>query len=539
MANSGAPQMPRAASSNMAMSMSTVSASPEKLRDRALDSSAPKQDTAETIGMGSSSLKFKHSKHLTTLRTSSTSGQLLADARRDEPSSRERAYNRQRIQLAEQLSTERKTRTDLEDRIATLQNELAGLKSRNDALEAECAGLQAQIDEAVKERASQTTEAEQRDKATQEKVSDLESKLEEAAKNLEKSILDRDQLQKAHDEVVKVRDQQADVIKELETELEMARLQTCDLKDKYEKLQENVHKSVESIIAGMEKSHKSRESDLQQRLDCHVTETEELRQQIKTLRIACADAASKRVAAEMEDEARALEYRAEAFEERLNMAAEHEDSRKEWDAELQKVKQRLEELQRSIKPFPQLVVICVDVSGSLASFIHEIKQAYRDVLHMVKSKNNEAKVAVVVHGTRERQDPSPPQIISDATFQIVDSVNIIRDTEDYTYCLEKATTFFEMDARSKKLVVLIGDGVAFRSNTTALQASCEKLKSTNIAAHSIVLTTVGDMRYCPEMKDISVATGGRVETKDTYMSALDEILRHEREKYFMSHTLEN
>ncbi|KAG4217524.1 hypothetical protein PC116_g33995 [Phytophthora cactorum] len=34
------------------------------------------------------------------------------------------------------------------------------------------------------------------------------------------------------------------------------------------------------------------------------------------------------------------------------------------------------------------------------------------------------------------------------------------------------------------------------------------------------------------MRDISEATDGRVEDEATYMSAMDEILRQEREQYF-------
>ncbi|RYP42248.1 hypothetical protein DL767_000412 [Monosporascus sp. MG133] len=552
MADSEAPKMPLAASSNMAMSMSTISATSQKFSDMAMDSPTPKQDFLEATSVTSHLAQSKHSRHAATTSSTraSTGGQLMADVQHDRAHSKEKAFNMQRIQLAERLSNESKLYKALEARATLLQDELASLRSSNEALEAECARLHEQIDEATQQLEIQITEAGRRDEAMLERVSDLEAKLDEAANTLEQSFLCREKLQKDHDEAVKACDQQADKVKQLDHELQMGRAKIHDLQAMYDRLHEkhvddekHQQEQLETLkrldaeakynkramnealrdladakltISNNEQSHESRESDLQQRLALKGAEAKKLKGEINTLRAACADAISKKEAAQME------------------LRTELAEAQDKSLAESRKLQQSLYELQASINPFPQVIVIGVDVSSSTIPVIHGIKQAYRDVLHMAKSNNSGVKVAVVVHGNYKQHDPSPVQTISDATFRIGDFTEITRGTEDYAYCLEQAHEILSMYVGSKKLIILIGDGNALCSNTTALFAVCEKLRSERVLALSIVIPNHSWFgSTCDStIRDISQITGGRIEYKDTYLSALDEILRLEREQHF-------
>ncbi|RYP92609.1 hypothetical protein DL770_001251 [Monosporascus sp. CRB-9-2] len=516
-----------------------------------MDSPTPKQDALKATSMTSPLAQSEHSRHAATTSSTraSTCGQLMADVQHDRAHSKEKAFNMHRIQLAEQLSNESKLHKALEARATLLQDELASLRSSNEALEAECARLNGQIDEAAQQLGVQITEAGRRDEAMVERVSDLEAKLDEAANTLEQSLLDREELQKDYDEAVKARDQQADKAKQPDHELQMARIKIHDLHTAYVRLHEehvddekHQKKQLDTIkcldaeaknnkramnkalgnlagakftISNMEQWHESRERDLQQRLALKGDEAKKLKGEINTLRAACADAVSKKEAAQME----------------LRKLAEAQDGSL---AESRMLQQSLYELQVSIKPFPQVMVIGVDVSGSTIPVIHGIKQAYRDVLHMAKSNNSGVKVAVVIHGSHKRHDPSPVQTISDATFRMGDFTEITGGVEDYVYCLEQAHEILRMYVGSKKLIILIGDGNACCLNTTALFAICEKLRSAQISAHSIVIPDGSWFEsICdPTIRDISQVTGGRIEYKDTYLSALDEILRLEREQHF-------
>ncbi|KAL7627037.1 hypothetical protein AAE478_003813 [Parahypoxylon ruwenzoriense] len=535
MADSDAPQMPLAASSNMAMTMSIAPATLKKSSDEVTDPPTAKQHTLEEIDTQSHSAQSGHSQQAAStailLAPASMSSQLMVDVQNDRAPSREKVLGIQRIQLAEQLSNERKLCMDLEARVTDLQDELYRLKSSNEVLETECGRLHGQIDEAVQQLESQTTEARQQDKVMLERVGNLESKLDEAVKSLEQAMLSRDILQKAHDEAVKTCDHQAHKIEQLDNDLEVGRAKTHELNAMYDRLQEKHDNELKLTISGIEKSHESRERDLQQRLAAKDDENKALKREITTLRTACADAVTKKEAAQKELCTKTEDLRMQASQEQQQLA----EARDQALAESRKLQQSLDELQRSIGPFAQIVVICIDVSGSTVPVAGEIKQACRDVLHKIKSNNSDAKVAVVIHGSYERHDPSPVQAISGATFQIVDSIDSTwGGIEDYTYCLEQANNIFEMDSSRKKLIVLIGDGDARCSDQTALVTAFGRLKSAEILAHSIIIPNHSKFGYTPrfDMQDISGATGGRVEYKDTYLSALDELLRHEREQYF-------
>lgn len=503
----------------------------------------------------------KNLQQATTLssKRASTVDQSTANAQHDRTREREKAFNMQRIQLAGQLSSERKQCKDLEARVYALQDELASLRFRSEAFEAECARLHGEIGEAAQQLGAQTVKAAEQNKAMLDRVTDLESKLDEAAKSLEESILGREILQKAHDEAVKNCDQQADKVQQLEKELEISRTQIHDLNANYDRLQEqhddDAKDQLEQLevirqlkleakdneevmqdvlaelgdarvrISMMEETHEVHDRDLQQRVALKDTEVKDLKREVDTLRDACADAISKKEAAEMDFQ----EYSAQTLQEQQELT----EARNQSLEESQELRRSLDEFQRSTKPFTQTVIICVDVSGSLTGVIHDIKQVYRDVVHTIKSNNSDARVAVVIHGSPSNPVPSPLQPISDKTFQIMET-NYVAGTEDYTYCLEQANGFLKKNAATKRLVILIGDGDAICSNRTALFTTCEQLRSAHIFAHSIVIPS-SSWSYAgssPTMRDISAATGGRVENKSTYLSALDELLRHEREEYF-------
>ncbi|RYO80515.1 hypothetical protein DL766_003699 [Monosporascus sp. MC13-8B] len=544
--------MPLAASSNMAMSMSTVSATSQKASDMAMVSPTPKQDALKATDMTSRLAQSMYSQHVATTSSAraSTGGQLMVDVRRDRARIKEKAFNMQRIQLAEQLSNESKLCKALEARVTLLQDELASLRISNEAFKTECARLHGQVDEATQQLGVQITEAGQRDKAMLERVGDLEAKLDEAANALEQSLLGREELQKAHDEAVKARDQEADKVKQLDHELQMGRTKIHNLHAMYERLHEkhvddekHQQKQLESLkrldaeakdneramnealreladakltISNMEEWREARERDLQQRLALKGAEAKKLKGEINTLRTACADASLKKEAAQME------------------LRTELAEVRDKYLAESRKLQQSFNELEVAIKPFPQVMVIGVDVSGSTISVLPEIKQAYRDVLHMAKSNNSSVKVAVVIHGNYEQHDPSPVQTISDATFRITDSIGSTGGVEDYAYCLEKAHEILRLYVGSRKSIILIGDGDVGGLDTTPLFATCEELRSAKILVHSIVIPN--GLRFgstCDsKMQDISQVTGGRIEYKETYLSALDEILCHERELHF-------
>ncbi|KAI0179499.1 hypothetical protein GGR52DRAFT_570383 [Hypoxylon sp. FL1284] len=190
--------------------------------------------------------------------------------------------------------------------------------------------------------------------------------------------------------------------------------------------------------------------------------------------------------------------------------------------------------------FPQTIVIGVDTSGSTYSLVDNIKQAYTNVLHAISQFNGDAKVGVIIHSSSVWNVTLPPAAISHATRRFLENgFNRMGGEERYAYCLEQAVNMFsseELDD-SKKLLLLIGDGDAVGPRPT--RDTYIRLKGNGALAHSIVISHDGKFSrpmYGIEysMWDISRATGGRVEGKNTYLSALDEILRHEREQHFLS-----
>ncbi|KAI2470819.1 hypothetical protein F4781DRAFT_441422 [Annulohypoxylon bovei var. microspora] len=501
MARSDTPVMPPAASSNMAMSMSSMSASTEKPKNKATNSIS-KQDAESRPTQNRPSQPAA-----TALLTQfSSSDPLMEDVQRDRTRTREKLLNLQRIKLAEQLSNQHKLSIDLEARIVSLQDELARLTSSNEACEAECAKLQRDSDEVVLQLAVQTAEASQRDETILNRLRGLESELDEATKNLEQPMPSRDSLQSSYDEAIETCEQQEDKIKQLDHELGKGQAKIHDLTAKLDGLQELYDNDVNFKIKNLEKSHELRERDLRQHFDLKDTEAKGLKKELDNLRAV---------------------YAGPTFQRKQKLIEERNQSREECS----KLQQSLDELQKSTKPFDQMVVICVDISGSLTRVIHEIKQAYRDVLHMIKSVNSDAGVAVVVHGSFIRHEPSPIQAISHETFQFVDSAENSGGTEDYTYCLKQAYNLLTMDVGSKKLLILIGDGNANCSNAVDLSNTCKKLASAKILAHLIILHN-GSHLSSSTMHGITDAIGGHVTYKDTYLLVVDGLLRDEREKYF-------
>ncbi|KAI0384477.1 hypothetical protein F5Y04DRAFT_277853 [Hypomontagnella monticulosa] len=481
MEDNGAPQMPLEASSNMTMSMSTVSVASQNTSHTTKDPLVPKDNFLEGKGLQSSTHTLSSKQH-------------MAGTQHDKTQSRENLLSIQRIQLAKQLSDERKLCADLEARLTPLQHELASLTSSNEIFEAECSRLQEQIDITNQQFESQAIEADRRDNFMKDTIIGLESKLEDASKSLDLSLFDLEVLQKAHDEAIKKSSQQADKVSQLDNELKTAQAKIHELDSMYNTLQEVHDNNVKVTIPDLERLHKLLEDELNQRLASKEAEIKELKKR-----------SSKKDVAKARDQAQ---------------------------AESRKLQKRLDELEMSVKPFAQAVVICVDVSGSLYSSLHEVKQAYRDVLHIIKSNNSDAKVAVVIHGGYLERSPSPLQSISGVTFVLVDSISGAGGCEDYTYCLGQAVKILEPNGDSNKLVLLIGDGDAGCVNATTLRSHCDKLKSAHILAHSIIISEGRGLNNGWSMERISKITGGQIEDKYTYMSALDKLLRREREQHF-------
>ncbi|XDG02609.1 hypothetical protein ABKA04_002224 [Annulohypoxylon sp. FPYF3050] len=462
----------------MAMSMSTKSSKTPRSSDTTIASIA-KVDSKKTA-------KEKPRPIQPSATTSSTKvvrdSPPTEEARHDNTRAREKAFNLQRIQLAEQLRNERQLSTDLEARIAGLQDELARLTRSKEACETECAGLRRQIDEAIQQHESQITASNQREDDMSRRTSDLESKLEEVTKSLEESILNCSLLQESHAHAARDRDDQRTKIKRLESQLLLNNIKAYDVDKKYCELKE-LYRNV-------------------------VTENE---------------ATQKALLAQVEH------YKSQASQEHqmLNKVTE---SRDKYLAESEKLQRNVEELEKSSKPFAQTIVICVDISGSVSvrGVIHDIRQAYRDVLHIIKSINSSARVAIVIHGNCPRRFPA--QEISESTFQIADYFSSSSGSENYNYCLSQAFDTLGAEV-GRGLVILIGDGNAICSDVTALLETCNQFKSAEILVHSIIVSNDSSFEGFT-MSRITETIGGQVENKNTYMRAFDEILRRERENYF-------
>ncbi|KAI1763842.1 hypothetical protein GGR53DRAFT_345597 [Hypoxylon sp. FL1150] len=468
MANDDTPQMPPAASSNMAMSMSTVPAISKKSSDLTVDSTTSKQDASKGTDVQPRPSLFKNTK-------ATANGQSTANARRDQPSNREIALNIQRIQLAEKLGDERKQRKNLEARISSLQDEVAELSSTNKALDMQLS----------EERKQHET-----------------AKLSPTNKYLH--------LQR--DEFAKQIGYERKLHAVLETRID----------------------SLQDEIAELTSTNKALEAD-RSRLREEIEWTDlQLEESLITQR-AKMDGDTQRAKTEEDTQERISNLEVELAEATKNFqqAILNNNLLQETSmAESQEMQKSLKELQRSTMPFNQTIVIGVDLSGSTAPFDRKIKNAYRDVLHMIKSNNSDAKVSVVVHGA-VKLHPSPAKAISDTLFKHLDDIEA-SGTEDYKFCLEQACKVFQDNINSNRLLILIGDGEAEQSRVAALYAACQKLLLDGIKSHSIALPNGSRRRsqFDWTMERISQITGGRVEYQYTYMAAIEELLRKEREQYF-------
>ncbi|KAI1464574.1 uncharacterized protein F4812DRAFT_462634 [Daldinia caldariorum] len=523
MANNGRPRMPPAASAKMAMSMvmsKATTAASEMVNDTDLNS--PTQEPAAVRGTNVQLDldQRKHLEHAATSRSLASTSSLSSGSMQLKSRNREKALNMQHIQLAVQLKDQKEVRETLQTSITGLEDQLASLKLRNEALEHECKRLHDQIHDANEKLNSQAAEFEKREKDMLDGVADLESKLDEASKSILESTAGRDTLQKAYDEVVKARDQQAGIIHQLELDLEATRAQVETWKDSHEKMQEHVDE-LSLAASNLKELHESRERELQQRLTSKGTEIKDLKREMKKLR---------------DDWEETVEHRQLVLSDLTSLKIQREILEKYGEsqkAESQTLRQSLEELRKSTEPFAQKIAIGVDISGSLSSVIHRVKQTYRDVLHIIKSNNSDAQVAVVIHGGYVKQQTLHTQTISKETFQALNSI-AAGGTEDYIYCLDEVTSLLGTNTDSKKLVILIGDGNTSCARGSSVLASCRRLKASGIRVHSIVLSN-GSSWVNPEellMRDISQATNGRVESEESYMSAVEEIVRHEREQHF-------
>ena len=407
----------------------------------------------------------------TTPAKSQSSGDMAAGVQATKTDSsnqhRQKQLNMQRIQLAEKLSDERKRTTALESDVTDLQDQLASLTLRNEAAEKECTRMRKEIEGAA---------------AKEQGHAETLRRLETAVREGEKEIM------------------------ELCAELQKA--------------------SIE--VSEAEKSHESREDDLQQLFTANEEKTEALKFEIETLRGLLAEAASEKESTAKELQARAEVEKAQAQKKQQELVK----ARGKLQEENRELQESIKELQNATKPFPQLVVIGVDVSASTIGVSDQIKEAYRDVLHAIRSNNSGAKVSIVLHGAGNSTYPPFIQDITSTTFQFVEKhSNGLKGAEDYDYCLKNAQDIFDGGIGSKRLVVLIGDGCG-DSQTPAVLAACGQFSAINILVHSIIFQSYSPFWNDRAMESISDLTGGRVERQETYLAALNGIFLHERKQYF-------
>ncbi|KAF3023014.1 hypothetical protein E8E14_011342 [Neopestalotiopsis sp. 37M] len=217
------------------------------------------------------------------------------------------------------------------------------------------------------------------------------------------------------------------------------------------------------------------------------------------------------------EERNAAIFKHEIVEERAKVLT------KERDVAISK-QQRLDTqitgLQEASKPVERLVVICVDCSGSLTHLIKEVQRAYRDVVLYLKAKCSDAKVAVVKHGSSTQRTHSA-RIVSEHELTLLDYIGF-PETEDYGFCMDSIVDIFRRDTRSKKAVVMIGDGDACYESLNSITNGVNFMKLSGIPAHSLVISRNGDAGYT--MKRISQETGGRFETAGSYFRALDDFV---------------
>ena len=369
-----------------------------------------------------------------------------------------------------------------------LAEKLSDQRKRTTTLESHATDLQDQLASLTLRNEAAEEECAKMRKEIEE-ITTKEQDHTETIRRLEAEVKDREQ-----------------VIEELGAELEKARIEISEMKE----------------------SHESREGDLHQGRAARDDMNKVLRQEIDTLRTLHANAVLDKEAAEKQFQARAEVETVQAQKKEQEL----EEACDKFQEENNTLQQSINELQNATKPFPQLVVIVVDLSGSTATVFGQIKQAYRDVLHVLRANNSDAKVSVVIHGPPNPGNPSVVQGITSTTFRIMEEcVDKPSGSEDYDSCLAKAADILDANIGSKELVVLIGDGNGC-SSSPSIKSSCAFFQAIEVLVHSIIFPTHSWFDDSCAMQEIAELTGGRVERQESYLEALEEIFQYERRQHF-------
>lgn len=376
------------------------------------------------------------------------------------------------LKFVDKLATEREEREKVDKKVEELEAQLEALKISNTTTEA---GLKQSLNSA-QTQVSQLQEA--------QKEKDREQVAETA------------QLEKLQQDLVVMTKKHNDLQRQIERSNERSEALVASSKK----------------LVSMKEMREKRQSDILYR-----TQQEQLQISAKL----------KDVQLEQQ---KAVEREKVLIEERDAAIAKHEkveerakELTKERDVAVSKQQQldsQIIKLQEASKPVERRIVICVDCSGSLAHLINEVQRAYRDVVLYLKAKCSNANVTVVKHGSTA-QGVHRASMISEHTLTLLDYTGYPQ-TEDYGFCMDSIRDIFHCDTRSKKAVVMIGDGDARYSALSDVTIGIDFMKVHRIPAHSLVISRNGDAGYT--MKRISQETGGRFETAGSYFCALDDFV---------------
>ncbi|KAF7527825.1 hypothetical protein G7054_g10349 [Neopestalotiopsis clavispora] len=376
------------------------------------------------------------------------------------------------LKFVDKLATEREEREKVDKRVEELEAQLEALKISSAATEA---GLKQSLSSA-QTQVSQLQEA-QKEKDWEQVVET--AKVEKSQQDLIDMTNQRDQM-KGDYELLK----NARVAED--------KLQKAEISE----LEETIHKLRAREMMQLGLIERAREEQLQS-----SAKLQQAKEREKVL-------IEERDAAISKHEK--VEERAKVLTKELDVAVSKQ----------QRLDTQVTRLPEASKPVERLIVICVDCSGSLAGLIKEVQRAYRDVVIYLKAKCSDAKVAVVKHGSSTQRTHSP-DIISEHTLKLMDDTGSPH-TEDYGFCMDSIVDIFRRDTRSKKAVVMIGDGDAYYQSWISIANGINFMSFSGIPAHSLVISRNGDAGYT--MKRISQETGGRFETAGSYFRALDDFV---------------
>ncbi|KAM0817925.1 putative VWFA domain-containing protein [Seiridium cardinale] len=435
----------------------------------------------------------------------------------DRTSRKSQALDMKVLELADQLTTERQTCDELRKRIAELEEELQALKATSKATEAQLqdqvASLQDELTKTREAEAVMRAQHDKKSKAYESTIKSLNGGLQ--AKTDVEKVRDtaRARLQRDHDE--KLRRAEAD-IKRMNSQYIGLKREYNDLKEEHDLLEE-----IEKTVQDREVQYKRKITALDSKCDKAVAELEQTRHDKEKLEQSFAkrtEAMQFSIDAKTR-EIKTIQNNKKAVEQREKSLVAERDSAL---IIAQQLETQCIALKESTRPIDRLVVVCVDASGSVGSVLYQVKQVYRDIILYLKAKCSDAKIAVIIHGDRyNRTHNAEP--VSERTLSWMDNTGT-PNTEDYAYCLSEAQRIFALDTTSRKVVVMIGDGNGKYDDSGRLNLGLAFLRDNRIPAHSVIIPNGTTQYFGYTMMNISGETGGRVESKDTYFSALTDFV---------------